>query len=343
MAVAKKDANRVPTLIGVSSADGSTPIRVKVDPDTNRLYVDVALSGVTDLTGVTDGEAVNAADKGVLLMGTDGSNYQVVAADSSGNLQVDVLNTSIAVTGTFWQVTQPVSIAGTVGVDVADEATRLLGVVYGSQGAQLQQKVTTNDLIVTLDSESVAVTGTFWQATQPVSATDLDIRDLTSVSDSVQALGNVAHDAADSGNSIKIGGRADTTFQTTVADADRVDALFDVYGQLRTRVDHANNWSYHSNGSAALTDAAVQAAPGVGLSVYITDIIFSTGAATACNIFFEEGAKTILGPYYIEAIAGRGLALHFTTPKKCTANTALTVTTSAAIANGLDVLGFISP
>jgi hypothetical protein len=74
--------------------------------------------------------------------------------------------------------------------DVSDRAARLLGVVYGSQGAQLQQKVTSNDLIVTLDSESVAVTGTFWQATQPVSiasmptttvtATDFDIRALTS-------------------------------------------------------------------------------------------------------------------------------------------------------------------
>lgn len=53
--------------------------------------------------------------------------------------------------------------------DVADRAARLVGVVYGSQGMQLQQKITSNDLIITLDGESVAVTGTFWQTTQPVS------------------------------------------------------------------------------------------------------------------------------------------------------------------------------
>jgi len=52
------------------------------------------------------------------------------------------------VSGTFWQGTQPVSIA---------------------------------------TMPSTPVTGTFWQVTQPVSATDLDIRDLTSVSDSVEA------------------------------------------------------------------------------------------------------------------------------------------------------------
>lgn len=155
--------------------------------------------------------------------------------------------------------------------------------------------------------------------------------------------GTVAHDSPDSGNPIKIGGRADTTFQTAAADADRVDALFDVYGVQEMRTDHPNRWSYHENSSSALTDTSVQAAPGAGLSVYITDIVFSTGAATACNIFFEEGASTILGPYYLEAVAGRGLVISFRQPHKCTANTAVTVTTSAAIAHGLDVKGFIAP
>lgn len=43
---------------------------------------------------------------------------------------------------------------------------------------------------VTIDNASIAVTGTFWQDTQPVSATDLDIRDLTSDSDSVLIYGS---------------------------------------------------------------------------------------------------------------------------------------------------------
>jgi hypothetical protein len=100
------------------------------------------------------------------------------------------------------------------------------------------------------------------------------------------------------------------------------------------------SWSYHSNGSTALTDASVHAAPGAGLSLYVTDIVFSSGAATAINCFFEEGASTVLGPYYLEAVAGRGLHIKFATPKKITANTALTVTTSAAIAHSVDVTGF---
>lgn len=159
----------------------------------------------------------------------------------------------------------------------------------------------------------------------------------------VAPVGTVAHDAADTDNPVKIGGRADTTFQTAVADGDRVDALFDVYGHLRTRQDHANNWSYHENSSSALTDTSVAGAPGAGLSNYVTDIIISNGAATALNVFFEEGASTVLGPFYLEAVNGRGVVIRFSTPKKITANTALTVTTSDAHAHSIEVLGFIAP
>jgi hypothetical protein len=155
--------------------------------------------------------------------------------------------------------------------------------------------------------------------------------------------GTVAHDAGDSGNPVKVGYRADTTFQAAVADGDRVDALADVYGHVRARIDHANNWGMHFDGSSAQTDLSVQGAPGAGLSVYITDIVFSSGAATAINLFFEEGSTKILGPFYLEAVAGRGMHIKFATPKKCTANTAVTLTTSAAIAHSVDVTGFIAP
>ena len=162
-------------------------------------------------------------------------------------------------------------------------------------------------------------------------------------SDGASVSGDVAHDGVDAGEPVKVGGRADTTFQTAVADGDRVNALFDVYGVQQVRGDHPNKWSYHENSSSALTDASVQAAPGAGLSVYITDIMLSNGAATALNLFIEEGASTVLGPYYLEAVVGRSLHVRFKTPKKGTANTAITVTTSAAVAHGLDILGFIAP
>ena len=76
-----------------------------------------------------------------------------------GNVAVSNFPASQAVTGTFWQATQPVSIAGTVAVSgpLTDAQLRLTAV-----------PVTMTSTTVT---GSVAVTGTFWQATQPISGT----------------------------------------------------------------------------------------------------------------------------------------------------------------------------
>lgn len=59
MANAKHDQNRIPTLIGVSSSDGTTPTLVYVDPVTHRLYVDLVGGGggfiLLPATGTIDG------------------------------------------------------------------------------------------------------------------------------------------------------------------------------------------------------------------------------------------------------------------------------------------------
>lgn len=162
-----------------------------------------------------------------------------------------------------------------------------------------------------------------------------------------EVIGDVAHDVAAPANPVVVGGQMETMADSAPAtragtDADAVK-LAAVDGALYVVTTAPQTWSYHENSSSALTDASVHAAPGAGLSLYVTDICVSTGAATALNVFFEEGATTVLGPYYLEAVAGRGMKIHFQTPKKITANTALTITTSAAIAHGIDVLGFIAP
>lgn len=58
MANASRDDNRVPTLIGTSSADGRTPVAIYADPTTHRLKIDASAgvaglgkSGTTVLTG----------------------------------------------------------------------------------------------------------------------------------------------------------------------------------------------------------------------------------------------------------------------------------------------------
>lgn len=68
-------------------------------------YIDSVGGG----TQYADG-AVRGTATGTIAMGDDGTNIQSIHCDTSGDLQVDVLTMpTVAVTGTFYQATQPVS------------------------------------------------------------------------------------------------------------------------------------------------------------------------------------------------------------------------------------------
>lgn len=123
-------AGRIIISDGVDDALVSAAGRLQVElpagagglTDTQLRATPVPISGT-----VTLGAAVDVSDRVGRLLG-----------------HVTVDNASIAVTGAFFQATQPVSLAA--AVDVSDRAVRLLGVVYGSQGQQLKQTATNFNL-----------------------------------------------------------------------------------------------------------------------------------------------------------------------------------------------------
>lgn len=173
----------------------------------------------------------------------------------------------------------------------------------------------------------------------------LTVDQATAANLNAQVVGSVAHDGITPGNPIVIAGVAQDLDDT--APPNRVSAESDVTrlatdqdGSLFVIPGGPQRWTYHENSSSALTDASVHAAPGVGLSLYVETIVVSTGAATAFNVFLEEGASTILGPWYLEATAGRGLVVIFPGGRKISSNVALTITTSAAIAHSIDLTGY---
>lgn len=208
--------------------------------------------------------------------------------------------------------------------------------------------------VTSADGDNIAVRGTnkgeqYVKHVDPivVTATDLDIRNLVAAQDQVEVVGDVAADVAAAGNPVQVG-----VVQETMADSapsTRMSADADIGyfagtdGALFVIPTGPQTWSYHDDDVAAVTtDGTVHAAPGAGLSLYVTDIVFSIGVATASSIFFEESTTKVLGPYYLDATAGRGLVVHFGTPKKITANTALLVTNTGATTFGIDVTGFIA-
>jgi hypothetical protein len=291
--------------------------------------------------------------------GTEAAALRVtIANDSTGVLSIDDNGASITVDGT---VTANLA-AGTNNIGDVDVLT-LPALVAGTAFiGKVQITDGTNDAVVDTvhgDAESntenhldvaaklMGYNGTTWDRlrSDTTNGLDVDVVRLPASTNTLEVVGDVAHSIAVAGNPVLIAGAAQAHDDT--APPNRVDAegdatrlATDYDGSLFVRPHGPQVWTYHLNTSTAQTDASVHAAPGAGLSLYVGTIVFSSGAATAINMFLEEGASTVMGPYYLEATAGRGLCIQFNPPRKITANTALTITTSASIAHSVDITGF---
>jgi hypothetical protein len=155
----------------IAGFDGTNYQFVSVN-SSGRLQVDV-VSGATAGEQHLDGDSITGA-KGTVAMGSDGTNFRFLKVDTSGELQVDVLSLPAVTQGTSpWVISGTVTAdAGTGPWPVTDNGGSLTVDNAGTFAVQATQ----------------SGTWTVQQGTPPwtVSATDLDIRDLTHVSDSVK-------------------------------------------------------------------------------------------------------------------------------------------------------------
>lgn len=371
------DANRTKTLLAVSTISSTTPVAITGTVLTDATALSVAIvdgngDQITSFGGGTqyaNGDAV-ATPTGTAALGFDGTNVRVLKTQSDGTLYV-----TGGGGGTQYAVgaVAGATDTGTLALVVRDDALSTLG---DADGDYVQLRVgSTGALWSTFTNTTIAVTSATFatlaeQQTQTIalgtlltsanfaaafgtagtadsqvmsvqgiaSMTPVQVSQATATNLNAQVVGTVADDTAASGNPVVVGGIAkspDGTDPSSVAENDTARLATDLNRRLYVNTVHPRHGNFHSNGSSALTDTSVVADPGDGFQVVLTSIIFSTGAATACNIFFEEGGTTILGPWYLEAVAGRGV--FWKGEKFVTASTAVTVTTSAAIAQSLDV------
>lgn len=363
------------SLMGVSGTEGTYTVADINGDAANGLDVDVtrlpALAAGTNNIGDVDVLTV-PAPLSTTGGGTEATALRVtIASDSTGVLSVDDNGGSLTVDGTITAnlaagtnnigdvdvltVPAPLNVTGTgvelgaLRVTIASDSTGVLSVDDNGGSLTVDGTVTAN---LAAGTNNIGDVDVLTIAAGDNNIGNVDIVTMPNVTlaagtNTNEVVGDAAHDAAATGNPVLVAASSETMADS--APANRVSADADATrfsatdGALYVIPCGPQTWSYHVNGSTALTDTSVHAAPGAGLSLYVTDIVISSGAATAMNAFFEESTTTVLGPYYLEAVAGRGCALHFGTPKKITANTALTVTTSAAIAHSVDVTGFIAP
>lgn len=85
MTDAKRDNNQITTILGASSADGSTPVPIQVNPTSHSIKTDVGTTG-TDLSGDDASRDNNGVPVMIGVSSSDGITPVPVYASPTGAL-----------------------------------------------------------------------------------------------------------------------------------------------------------------------------------------------------------------------------------------------------------------
>lgn len=164
----------------------------------------------------------------------------------------------------------------------------------------------------------------------------------------VNASGDVAHDAADSGNPIKLGAKAVPTDGTdpgeAVAEDDRVNLRASLDGLLLTSEQHPFSWSATEAETGAVTNDAIKAAPGANLSLYVCSLVISNGATAGDYKLVEDTAGTpvTLVEKIYTGVTG-GAVMKFSPCIRATANKDIGITSTTVTTGSYTVSGYTAP
>lgn len=292
-----------------------------------------------------------------LVDGTDGSTAEIQGTAANG-LEVDV--TRIAA-GQKIQLTDGTSDA-TVRNLAANDALNV-AIVDGA-GNQVTSFTGTGGTSANDDADFTALTtpgtpsmGVYEPSPSSVTADDMGIIGIdqnrrVKVSVDASTL-DVAHDAADSGNPVKIGGKAINALPTQVANNDRTNATFDLQGrQLVGHIDPAMQVWKQVEATTTQTGTTIWD-PTAGKRIAVTSYEIGTGGTTAglLTIWFGDNADTTFtqgtdqvlfrGTLTPSATSTPGVISNLSTPVFCTtADRELHYTTSAGITVYITVYGY---
>ena len=313
--------------------------------------------GLTDFTAATDEIAGVDYQYVKLVDGTADSTAKIQGTEANG-LEVDV--TRIAA-GTKIQLTDGTSDAtvrnlaanDALNVAIVDGAGNQVTSFAGSGGSS----ATDNSAFTAGTTADTTVAG-FYQST-PSAVTDgrsaaIGIDDQRRVKVTVDASTlDVAHDAADSGNPVKVGARAINAFPTAVANNDRTNNIADLFGRLLTsHIDPAQQVHKNANYTSTQTGAVVWD-PTAGKKIAITSVVIGSYGTTAGRLimWFGDAADTtytagtdqllLAASYAPSTTAKPGTVFTPSVPVFCTtADRELHVTTDAAMSVDISVEGY---
>jgi hypothetical protein len=181
---------------GQAAMAASTP--VVIASDQSAIPITGSITATNSANGNT-GSAVPA--QATQVAGSDGTNLRALKVSSAGVLSVDGSAVTQPVSGTFWQTTQPVSAASLpLPSGASTSALQTTGnTSLSSIDSKIPASLTVSSTRLLVDGSGVTqpVSGTFWQATQPVSAASLPLPSGAATSAKQPALGTAGSASAD--------------------------------------------------------------------------------------------------------------------------------------------------
>jgi hypothetical protein len=300
---------------------------------TGGLALDATITGGTQQSRITDGTNV-ATVKAASTAAVAGDKAVVVAVSPNNTIPVSIAAT-VVTSGT---VTANIGTSGSLALDATlTGGTTRTKITDGTSNAAVKAASTAAvagdiALVVAVSpNNTVAVT----QSGAPWSVG-----------------GNVANDAADSGNPVKVGGRAITAWGTAITAADRSDFITDLYNrQIITFRPAELQKSFAPAQFTTQQTSTMIWTPTSGKRIVVTSVIISTTGTTAGKItlYFGTGAYTpgttqpvavinfvpsaTSNPGAIVALSDHVAALNVTTDL-------LKVTSSAAVTFDLTIHGY---
>lgn len=232
--------------------------------------------GDVTINNAAGASAVNIQDGGNSIT-VDGT-VELGATTLASTFDVSVTNASIPVTDNGGSLT----VDGTVTANQPSSTAYLVQISDGASNVPIDAAhsdgETNTENHIDIGAKVMVFNGTSW---------DRQRGDTTGT----YSVGNVAHDAADSGNPVKIGFQAENILSNPVANGDRANAVSDLFGrQLVSHIDAGMQVWKSANYTTQQTGASIWT-PSAGKKICITYLAVSSYATTGARVIVWFGGS----------------------------------------------------
>lgn len=141
------------------------------------------------------------------------------------------------------------------------------------------------------NADAASATGSISAKLRQIAANGIPITSLPSSTNTIEVVGDVAHDAPASGNPVLVAARANANEPTAAsADGDATHLWADLYGRLVVLPGHPSPENPVSVNATASGNTTVIAAPGSGLRLYICKGSIVNGGSANVVVQLQDGA-----------------------------------------------------